>query len=87
LIATFLVDVFVVVGHIIGHPDIQTLDFLDFICGILGSYGVITRNRNMNCTAVSHFGSCNLNNVVGCLFHIHVKMCTGAESGRLKHLL
>jgi hypothetical protein len=63
LLATFLVDVFVVVGHIIGHPDIQTLHFLDFFCGILGSYGVITRYGNMKCTAVSHFGSCNLNNL------------------------
>jgi len=63
LIATFLVDVFVVVGHIIGHPGIQTLDFLDFICGIFGNSGIIARNGNMKCTAVSHFGSRNLNNL------------------------
>jgi hypothetical protein len=47
LIATFLVDILVVVGHTIGHPGIQTLDFLDFICGILGSSGKIARNGNM----------------------------------------
>jgi hypothetical protein len=50
-------------GHIIGHPDIQTLDFLDFICGILRSSVIITRNGNMKCTAVSHFGCCNLNRI------------------------
>jgi hypothetical protein len=62
LITTFLVDALVVVGHIIGHPSIQTLDFLAFICGILGISGIITGNGSVKCTAVSHFGSCNLNN-------------------------